>query len=102
MKSKQQSEIISRLSCAAGHLNAVLGMMEAEQPFEQVLHQLRAVNSEICAAKVRLIISQAQSSQSIILDSPLPKHRLAEFKHLQSLCTIFLEHPNHHNEVSND
>jgi DNA-binding FrmR family transcriptional regulator len=99
MKSKQQSEIIRRLRCAAGHLNAVIEMAEAGQPCEQVLHQLGAVKAAIRTAGSRLIICQAQSSQSIILDSSSPKKRLAELKRLQSLYTTFLQHPNHHNEV---
>jgi DNA-binding FrmR family transcriptional regulator len=100
MKPKQQSEIIRRLRCAAGHLNAVIEMAEAERPCEQVLHQLGAVKAAIRATRVRLVICQAQDIQSIILDSTAPKKRLVEFKRLQSLYTNFLEHPNHHNEVS--
>ena len=102
MKPKQQSEIIRRLRCAAGHLNAVIEMAEAGQPCEQVLHQLGAVDAAIRAAGAKLIICQAQSSQSIILDSPSPKRRLAELKHLQSLCTIFIQYPKHQIEVSHD
>ena len=102
MKPKQQSEIIRRLRCAAGHLNAVIEMAEAGQPCEQVLHQLGAVDAAIRAAGAKLIICQAQSSQSIILDSPSPKLRLAELKRLQSLYTIFLKYPKHHSEVSHE
>ncbi len=102
MKPTQQSEIIRRLRSAAGHLNAVIDMAEADQPCEQVLHQLGAVDAAIRAAGTKLIISQFQSSQSIILGSSLPKQRLAELKRLQSLYTIFLQHPNHQIEVSHD
>jgi DNA-binding FrmR family transcriptional regulator len=102
MKPKQQSEIIRRLRCSAGHLNAVIEMAEAGQPCEQVLHQLGAVDAAIRAAGSRLIICQAQASQSIILDSPSPKLRLAELKRLQALYTIFLQYPNHQIEVSHD
>ena len=102
MKPKQQSEIIRRLRCSAGHLNAVIEMAEAGQPCEQVLHQLGAVDAAIRAAGSRLIICQAQASQSIILDSPSSKRRLAELKRLQSLYTIFLQYPKHQIEVSHD
>ena len=102
MKLDQQSEIIQRLRCAAGHLKAVIEMTNAGDPCEQVLHQLNAVEAALRAAGIKLIICQAQSSQSIILDSPSPKQRIAELKRLQSLCAIFLKHPNHHIEVSHD
>ena len=102
MKPDQQSDIISRLRCAAGHLNAVIEMTETGQPCEQVLHQLNAVQAALRAAGTKLIICQAQSSQVIILDSPSPKQRIAELKRLQSLYTIFMQYSNHHSEVSHD
>ncbi|MHB8776599.1 MAG: metal-sensitive transcriptional regulator [Anaerolineales bacterium] len=102
MKPNQQSEIIRRLRCAAGHLNAVIEMVEEGEPCEQVLHQLGAVNAAIRAAGSKLIICQAQSIESIILDSPSPQKLLAELKRLQSLYTIFLQYPKHHIEVSHE
>lgn len=102
MKPGKQSELINRLHCVAGHLNAIIKMVEADQPCEQVLHQLGAVEASIRAAGSKLIICQAQSSQSIILHSPSPKLRLAELQRLQSLYTIFLQYPKHHNEISHE
>jgi DNA-binding FrmR family transcriptional regulator len=102
MKPNQQSEIIRRLRCAAGHLNAVIEMAETGQPCEQVLHQLGAIDAAIRAAGSKLMICQAQSSQSIILESTSPKLRLAELKRLQSLYTIFLQYPKNHSEVSHE
>lgn len=102
MKSKQQSEIIRRLRCAAGHLSAVIKMAETGQSCEQVLHQLGAIEAAIHMAGSKLIISQVQFSQTIILGSSLPEQRLAELKRLQSLYTIFFQHPNHHSEVSHE
>ena len=98
----QQSEINRRLRCAAGHLNAVIEMTNSDQPCEQVLYQLNAVEAALHAAGIKLIICQAQSSKTIILESPSPKQRIAELKRLQSLYTIFLEYPKHHSEVSHD
>lgn len=102
MKPDQQSEIIRRLRCAAGHLNAVIEMTEAGQPCEQVLHQLNAVQAALRVTGTRLIICQSQSSQAIILASRSPKRRLSELKRLQSLSTIFIQYFNHHSEVSHD
>ena len=102
MKPTQQSEIIRRLRCAAGHLNAVIEMAEAGQPCEQVLHQLGAVEAAIRTAGSKMIICQAQSIQNIILESASPKQRLDELKRLQSLYTIFLQYPKHQIEVSHE
>ncbi len=102
MRPKQQSETIRRLRCAAGHLNAVIEMAKTGRSCEQVFHQLGAIEAAIHMAGSRLIISQVQTSQSIILDSSLPEQRLAELKRLQSLYTIFFQHPNHHSEVSHE
>ena len=104
MKPDQQSDIIRRLRCAAGHLNAVIEMTEAGQPCRvaQVLHQLNAVQAALRAAGTKLIICQAQASQTIILDGPSPKQRISELKRLQSLYTVFMQYSNHHSEVSHD
>jgi DNA-binding FrmR family transcriptional regulator len=102
MKSEQQSEITQRLRCAAGHLNAVIEMAEAGHSCEQVLHQLGAVESALRAAGIKLVLCQTQASESIILESPSPKQRIAELKRLQSLYTIFLQYPKHHIEVSHE
>ena len=104
MKSDQQAEIIRRLHCAAGHLNAVIDMAEADRPCRvaQVLHQLNAVQAALRAAGSRIIHCQAQSSQAIILKSPSSKQRLAELERLQSLYTIFVQHFKHTPEVTHD
>jgi DNA-binding FrmR family transcriptional regulator len=102
MKPNQQSEIIRRLRCAAGHLNAVIEMAETGQPCEQVLHQLGAIEAALRAAGIKLILCQTQASESIILEGPSPKQRVAELKRLQSLYTIFLQYPKHHSEVSHE
>src|SRR6266545_5871426 len=102
MKPDQQSEIIRRLRCAAGHLNAVIEMTETGQPCEQLLHQLNAVQAALRAVGIRLLICQAQNSQTIILDSPSPEQRVSELKRLQSLYTIFVKYTNYNNEVIHD
>jgi len=99
-KLDQHSEIIRRLRCAAGHLNAVITMADAGEPCEKVLHQLAAVDAAIRAAGARLIICQTESSQAVILDSPSPKQRMAELKRLQSLYATFIKYSNYKSEVN--
>ena len=99
MKTNQQSEIHHRLHCTAGHLNAVIKMVEDNETCEQVLHQLGAVDAAIRAAGIRLIICQAQSSQAIIVESPSVKQRTDELKRLQSLYTTLVRNSHHYTEV---
>ena len=102
MKLNQQPDIIRRLRCASGHLNAVIRMAEAGEPCEQVIHQLAAVAAAIRAAELKTIICQAQSSEAIILDSPLPEQRSIELKRLQSLYTILIQNSHQDSEISYD
>jgi DNA-binding FrmR family transcriptional regulator len=102
MKPDQQSEIIRRLRCAAGHLNAVIEMTEAGKPCEQVLHQLNAVQAALRMTGTKLIVCQAQNSQAIIVDSPSPKRRISELKRLQSLYTTFMQFSNSPKEVNHE
>jgi DNA-binding FrmR family transcriptional regulator len=101
-QSDQQSDIVRRLHCAAGHLNAVIKMAEASEPCEQVIQQLAAVDAALRAAGAKMILCQAQSSQAVILESPSLRQRSAELKRLQSLYTILMKSPNHYIEVSHD
>jgi DNA-binding FrmR family transcriptional regulator len=100
MKSDQQSEILHRLHCAVGHLNAVIEMTEAQQPCEQVLHQLNAVQAALRTAGVKMIESQAQSSQDVILNSSSVSQRTEELNRLQSLYAILLKYSRNKNEVN--
>jgi len=77
-------------------------MTETGKPCEQVLHQLNAVQAALRATGFRLILCQAQTSQTVILESPSPKQRIAELKRLQFLYTIFVQHFNHTPEVYHD
>ena len=102
MKPDQRSEILRRLRCAAGHLNAVVKMAEAGEPCEQVIHQLNAVQGALGAAMSRLITCEVQTSEAIILNSASPGKRTAELKRLQSLYAIFMQYSHHHSEVFHD
>jgi DNA-binding FrmR family transcriptional regulator len=92
MAPDQQSDIIRRLRCSAGHLNAVIDMVETGRPCEEVLHQLNAVQSALRVTGGKLIACQAQSSQETIVNSSSPQQRTSELKRLQSLYTTFLQY----------
>ena len=52
---RTHSEIVKRLKRAAGHLNSVIEMIEAERPCLDIAQQLQAVESAIAKAKQALI-----------------------------------------------
>lgn len=100
MKSDQQAEILRGLHCAAGHLNAVIEMTESQQPCVQVFRQLHEVQAALHTAGIKMIQSQAQCSQDVILNSSSLNQRTEELERLQSLYAIFLKFSIHRNEVN--
>jgi DNA-binding FrmR family transcriptional regulator len=100
MRTDPQSEIIQRLHCAAGHLDAVIEMAEAGKPCEELLHQLNAVQAALRVTGRKLLVCQAQNSQTIILDNPSAERRISELKRLQALYTTFTQFSNSPNEVN--
>jgi uncharacterized protein len=99
-ESISQSDIMWRLRCAAGHLQAVIEMTETGEPCEQVLHRLNAVRAALHHAGIKIIECQAQSCQDVILNSTSVDQRIDEIHRLQSLYTIFIQHFNSKNEVN--
>jgi len=55
MRPEEQVDIVRRLRSAEGHLGAVIGLLEAGKPCEQVLHQLGAVRAALRVAGARLV-----------------------------------------------
>ena len=100
MNPNLDSDILQRLRCAAGHLNAVVEMSEAGQPCELVLYQLNAVQAALQAVGLKMLQCQAHSSQEVIVNSDSVSQRTAELQRLQSLYSIFLKYSNHKNEVN--
>lgn len=80
----------------------MIEMTEAGKSCEQVLHQLNAVQAALRMTGTKLIVCQAQNSQTIIVDSPSPKRRISELKRLQSLYTTFMQFSNSPKEVNHE
>ena len=94
MELNRQPEIIQRLRSAAGHLNAVLDMVESGKPCEDVLHQLNAVQSSLRIAGRKMICCEAEAVREDILRSASVPQCSAELHRLQSLYSIYLQHFN--------
>ena len=82
MQAEEQAEIVRRLRTARGHLDAVIGMLDAAEPCEPILHQLGAVEAALRIAGSRLLACQLRQSQDVILNSPCAEDRVAEITRL--------------------
>lgn len=91
MQPKEQTEITRRLRTAEGHLRAVISMVEAGEPCEQVLYQLGAVRSALRIAGGRLLACQIESCEDVIQYSVCPEERVAEIKRLSKLYQIMMK-----------
>ena len=90
----QREEILQRLRSAAGHLNAVIEMVAAGAPCEQVLRQSGAVQAALRNAGIRMLICQARRSEAIIVESPCLEERQAELKRLCEPYSILIRYSN--------
>lgn len=75
MSPDPENPLLRRLHSATGHLQAVTGMVEADAPCQQVLHQLRAVQAALCAVGCLLIEEQIQNSLAVIEQSDSSQDR---------------------------
>jgi len=82
---KEHSAIVGRLKTAAGHLRAVIAMVETGEPCDEVLHQLGAVQAALVAAGGAIVDCQVESSAEIILRNPSTEARVAELERLVTL-----------------
>ena len=82
MQADEQAEIVQRLRSAGGHLGGIIGMLEAGEPCEPILHQLVAVQAALHATGGRLLACQLRQSQEVIRLSPCAEDRVAEITRL--------------------
>ena len=92
MQPEERTEIVQRLRTAEGHLGAVIGLLEAGKPCEQVLHQLGAVRGALRAAGVRLLDCQINDCEEIIQNGTCPEDRAAELNRLVNLYYLVVQY----------
>ena len=82
---EERTAILNRLRSAEGHLHAIIGMLEANTPCEQVLHQLNAVEAALSKSGRALRYCQFRQSIETILHDPNAETRVAELERLATL-----------------
>ncbi len=102
MHSEERTDIVKRLRSAEGHLGAVIGLLEAGKPCEQVLHQLGAVRAALRAAGARLLDNQIDYSEEIIQYSSCPEDRAAELTRLVNLYFLVVQYSDQVEKIRNE
>lgn len=102
MQPEERLELINRLRSAEGHLGAVIGLLEAGKPCEQVLHQLGAVRAALRAAGARLLESQISDCKQVIRNNPCPDEREAELIRLLKLYFLQIQYFHPIERIQND
>ena len=92
MQAHDQAEIVRRLRSARGHLGAIIDMVEAGEPCEQVLHQLSTVQAALRATGARLLACQLRQSQDVIRHNPCAEDRVAEIARLLVLYPLLTKY----------
>ncbi len=102
MQPEERAEIVRRLRTAEGHLGAVIGLVEAGKPCEQVLHQLGAVRAALRAAGARLVDCQIDYSEEIVRHHPCPEDRAAELTRLVNLYYLVFQYSDQVEMIRNE
>jgi DNA-binding FrmR family transcriptional regulator len=85
----EKSQILWRLQCIEGHLQAVIGMIEQDQPIDQVVCQLLAIRGSAESLLSLLIEQQVQYSLDTLGSITCPELQAQEIRRLVSLYQIY-------------
>jgi len=80
MRPEEQIEITRRLRTTEGYLRAVISMVGAGEPCDQVFYQLGAVRSALGITGGRLLACQVENCEDVIQHNTYPEKRVAEIK----------------------
>ena len=82
------AEIRQQMQCACEQLNAILTMVEKEDPCHNVLHQLRSVQAALQAIGQKLVLCQVEEIETLIKNSPSSEERAAQLQRFVPLYSI--------------
>jgi DNA-binding FrmR family transcriptional regulator len=85
---EDRTDLLNRLRSAEGHVHAIITMVEAEKPCEDVLHQMRAVVAAMSAAERALCYCEFRRCADIIVHHPDQSIRLGELRRLVALLGL--------------
>lgn len=85
----EKQVLLQRLHTSEGHLRAISGMLEDDEPCQQVLHQLNAVQCAIEAVGSLLLQMEVERCLRAIRDNPCPEQRCEQLARLVNLYPLF-------------
>lgn len=89
----ERQAVLERLRTAEGYLRAISQMLEEDQPCQQVLQQLNAVQSAIESASSHLLRLEVERCLQAIRENPCPEQRCEELARLASLYPLAKSFP---------
>lgn len=92
MQAEERARIAQHLRTTHGHLNVVIDMVEAGEPWMSILLQLCAVRAALSSIRIKLLICQLRQSQEIIRWSSVAADREATISQLLILYRLLLNH----------
>jgi DNA-binding FrmR family transcriptional regulator len=81
----EKQAVLQRLRTVEGHLHAVRQMLVEDQPCQQVLHQLNAVQCALQSAGCLLLQIEVERCLQAIRDKPDPEQQVQALEHLSNL-----------------
>ena len=93
MTLEERTLIIHRLRSACGHLDSIVGMVEAGHPCESILHQLGAVQAAMREIGLAILEKEMMKTTEIILSSDIYEERLIATQRILELYEQLYKKP---------
>ncbi len=88
-KNNKQANLVFRMEVAHGHLSAIIGMLENNEPSEKVLHQICAVQAALEKVKASIQNQLLEEGISVLRTNPCDEENDHEVNKLLNLYTNF-------------
>lgn len=84
----ERAEFVQYLTSTDNRLEAIIGMLVADDPCTSILQQLRLVQTSLNTIRKIMLTCQIKHCQDVILSSPAPEERVAEIARLAILYQL--------------
>jgi len=81
----EKTQLLWRFRSVEGHLRAVIGMVEQDQPNEQVVYQLLAIRGSVDRLLELLIRQRVERCLDALIHETCPERQALEINHLVNL-----------------
>ena len=85
----EKQAVLQRLRITEGHLQAIGRMLAEDQPCQQILHQLHAVECDIEVVGSMLLQMEVERCLQALREDPCPEQRCEQLGRLVNLYPLF-------------